>query len=81
MQADQRVDDDGAELLAGAARDLPHRPLDRASAAIGAVVGDRVEAVGDRDDARGLRDLVAGEAARVARSVPPLVMGARDRRG
>ena len=55
--------------------------LERERGAVDAVAGERVEDVGDRDDAPLDRDLLAGEAARVAAAVPLLVVAERDRRG
>ncbi len=46
----------------------------RAGRPVTAIRGHRVEGVGDEDDARAERDLLAGEAERVAGAVPPLVV-------
>ena len=47
--------------------------------AVGALRGHGVEGVADGDDPRSKRDLLAGQAVRVARAVPALVARADDR--
>ena len=71
---EERGDDLGVELRAGAALDLRDRFLERERRAVEAVGRHRVEGVGDEDDARAERDLLAGEAVGVALAVPALVM-------
>src|SRR6266568_1995179 len=66
------------ELDAGVAGDLRPRLLDRLALAIGAVAGDGVERVRDGEDPRAERDLLAGEPARITRSVPALLVGQHD---
>ena len=45
---------------------------------VGPLVAHRVKGIGQRDDASGQRDRVARESARIAASVPALVMAERD---
>ena len=47
--------------------------------AVGAVAGERVERVGEREHAGRERDLLAGQAVRVAAAVPALVVVADQR--
>src|ERR1035437_1027144 len=51
----------------------------RERGAVDAIRGERVERGSRRSDPSGEWDLLAGEPARVAAAVPPLVMGARDK--
>ena len=66
------------ELRAGVVADLGQRVLAAHRLAVGAVGGHRVVRVAAEDDPRGERDLLAGEAVRVAPAVPALVAGADD---
>src|SRR4051812_13265539 len=70
----ERIGELGIELRAGAALDLADRDLVGQGAAVRAIRGHRVVRVGDRDHAADERDLVAGEPARIAAAVEPLVV-------
>ena len=71
----------GVERAAGAFADPGPRIVHRQPRPVRPVARKRVEDVGNRDDAPLERDLRALEAARIAASVPPLVMRPGDRRG
>ena len=62
------------ELLAGAADDLFASGGRRRRLLVGARRGDHVVDVGDRDDAAGEGNRFSGDAVRVARAVPTLVV-------
>src|SRR4029077_129750 len=70
---EQGVDDVRGELASGLAAQLLARRLVVAPAAVHAVGGHRLVRVAGGDDARAQRNLVSGEAIRVALSVPALV--------
>src|SRR5581483_2873853 len=72
------LDDGRVEVRSRAAFELGECVLDGAGLAVGPVVGDRVEGVDDGEDAGRKRDLLAGQSARIARSVPPLVVEGED---
>jgi hypothetical protein len=56
VEAQERVDDVGVELLAAVAADFLECALERPGLLVGAVVGECVEDVGERDDAAADRD-------------------------
>src|SRR5207253_6521052 len=68
------------ELRAGAALELRARRLAVERRPVGPWLDHRAERVADGDDARAERDLLAGEAVRIAATVPALVARADDRR-
>ena len=68
----------GVEVPAALGGDLGERVVDRPRVLVGARRGQRVEHVADRADAADERDVLAGEAGRVAAAVPALVVGAGD---
>ena len=68
------ADDVRVELRAGAPRELHPRLDDRGLALVRAGGGDHVEHVRDSDDPARQRDLAAGQAERIPRPVPPLVV-------
>src|SRR4051794_4083732 len=72
----QSIDDARAELLAAAPVDLLERLRQGARGTVRAVGGHGVERVGDRQDACGERDLLTGEAVRVAAAAEALVVAA-----
>ena len=79
-QLDEDLDEFGVELFAGDPAQLLDRVVARHRRAVGVARGHHVVGVGDRDDPRELGDFVAGEAARVALAVDPLVVGEDDLR-
>ena len=70
----------GVELFAGDPAQLDDRVVARHRRAVGVARGHHVVGVGDGDDPRQLGDVVAGQAARVALAVDPLVVGEDDLR-
>src|SRR4051812_5057638 len=77
--AAEGVHDDWVELGAGAAAQLGERLLGIERALVRAVRRHRVVGIADRDDSCAERDLVAGEAVRVAVAVVVLVARAHER--
>ena len=76
--AREDLDDLRVELRAALAEQLGQRDLVRQRLAVGAVGTHRVPGVAAGDDPRLERDLLAGEAVRVAAAVPALVVRADD---
>jgi len=74
----QRRDDLRIELRPGADLELAQCLLARAGRAVRSVGRHRAVGVAGADDARDERDLLAGEAVRVAPAVPPLVARADE---
>src|SRR6266550_9299325 len=72
------VDDDRIELRPLAGLQLGEREVWRAPLAGGTGRGHGVIGVADRDDARVQRDVLAGQAIRIAAAVVPLVMVEHD---
>ena len=70
----ERLDDVRVELRPGAALELAQRVRRGKAAPVDAVGRHRVVGVGDEEDPRAERDLLAGEAVRVAGAVPALVV-------
>ena len=58
----------GVELRSGAAQNLFARRVEAARLAVGTVAGDRVQGVGQGKDARADGNLIAAQAAGIARS-------------
>jgi hypothetical protein len=69
----QRGDHNGIELRAGVRAQFRERILRRPPGAVGAVAAHRVEGIGAEDDPGDDRDVLAGQAVGVARSVVALV--------
>ena len=76
----ERVEQHRVEVPAALFAHHLHGLLDREGLAIDAIAGERVEHVGDRDDPPLDRDRLAAQPARVAGSVPLLLVAERDRR-
>jgi len=70
----EQVDEIRIELGSATGHQFLGRFLGPLCRAIPAAVGDGVECVGNRDDPRGERDGRAAKAARIAGSIPPLVV-------
>src|SRR5262245_38812605 len=77
-EAHERQGEVGVEPPARPGLELPPGVVQRQRAAVRTVVRHRVEGVHEREDTRRQRDLLLPQPARVAGSVPPLVMGAYD---
>ena len=73
-QAHHRADDGRVELLARPLHQLAMCGDPRDGSPVGAGRGHHLVGVGDRDDASAEADLAAGQPARVARAVVPLVV-------
>ena len=78
---DEDVDERRVEVAPALGRELRDRLLHRPAALVAALGEQGVEDVADRADARRERDRLAAQAGRVARPVPALVVGQRDRLG
>ncbi len=80
MEGEQRVDHARVELSAGRALDPRDCLTDGPCRLVGPLVCERVEHVRDGDHAPDQRYALAGESARVAAAVPPLVVTGGDHR-
>src|SRR5207247_5193333 len=79
VQADERRDHAGIEVLAGLGLDRGQAALGRPGLFVRTLRGEGVVHVGDRDDACGEGDLIARLAIRIAGAIPALVVLPRDR--
>lgn len=77
-QHKQRVDDPRVPLGAAVLSEFPQNHIEWQARAIGPRTGHRVKRVGDRDDQRAERDLIAGQAIRIAFAIHALMMVADD---
>ena len=77
-QLDEDLDEAGVELFAGDPSQLDDRVVARHRRAVGIARRHHVVGVGDGDDPGQFGDVVAGQAARVAVAVDPLVVGEDD---